>query len=87
MGSATRDVWWTSESGDLPMSSAGLIQTHLNMTVAPLQCNALVAYPVYVLWLNFTQSEKKCMTDHRHVLVVFLLVEAVDLQDRTERRV
>lgn len=78
MGSASSKAWWNCETGDLPRSIAGLVQNYLDKTATPLRFSALAAYPVYVLWLDFTERESRLIIDFRQTLIAFLPVGAGD---------
>lgn len=49
MGSAGRNEWWISESGDFPKSSDGLIQVCLDRTATSLTFNAPIAHPAHLV--------------------------------------
>lgn len=49
VGSARRELWWNTKSGDLPGSFAGWVRTYLDETATTLKFLALVAYPVHVV--------------------------------------
>lgn len=79
LGSARKDLWWTSETGDLPRLFTCLIQNYSNKTATSLKFSALVAYGAHVVWLNFTKRRIRYMTDHGHTQWSFLPVRAARL--------
>lgn len=84
MASARREVWWNGESEDLQRSFAGLIQVYLAKTATSFKFIALVAYPVYVIWLNCTERRRRYMITHGHTLLGFLPIGAVELRERDD---
>lgn len=46
-----------------------------------LKVSALVAYPVQVVWLDFTKKRKKYTADLGHAVLDVLSVEATELRD------
>lgn len=59
IGSARKDVCWKSESRNLPRSSVSQIQIYSDKLATSMNFHALVAYPFYVLWLNFTEKRRR----------------------------
>lgn len=55
----------------LPRSFLGLMQMYPYETATSLKCNALVAYPVHVMWLNFTAKRRGYSVDQGSPFLFF----------------
>lgn len=65
---AKRNVWCSSDSGDLPRSFADLVQIYLDRTVTSLKFNALDAYAADTVWLAFTMRKRRNVNGYLHTL-------------------
>lgn len=74
MRSPKSEVLWNARENEMPKSFSGLIQIYSDKTATSLKCSALVAYPVHVVWLNFTARQRRYLIDHGYTLVGFLPV-------------
>lgn len=57
-GSASRDVRGNVENGDLPKSSAGLVQIYSDKTATSLKLDELVACPIDVVRLDSAERTR-----------------------------
>lgn len=64
VASRSSDVWWNSETSQLPGSFASLIQIYSDKTAISLQQKGLSPNTALVVWLNATKRKKKLLADH-----------------------
>lgn len=67
------------EATQLPRSFAELTRTYSETRTTWLKFNALVTYPVHVLWLNSTGRRKKYLLTHGHALLRFFSAETAEM--------
>lgn len=72
MGLKKDEALWTVDEDELPKSFLGLVRIHLIKTAFSVKCDALVAYPVHVVWLNLIAKRRKYLVDHGHTSPGFL---------------
>lgn len=74
MGSSKGEVLWSVDETEMAKPFRGLVQLQCSNTATSLRCNAAVAYPVLVVWLNSNPTQRMYLTDQRHILLSFFLV-------------
>lgn len=57
MESGSCDLWWNSETYQLPRSFPGTVQIYSDKTATLVIFNAYVAYLAETAWLTFTEKE------------------------------
>lgn len=85
MGSRKTDALWNVDDSGISKSILGLIQVYSDKTATSLKYRALVAYPIYVVWLNLNVKQRRCLADHGYTLLGFLSVGKgeMEIQERT----
>lgn len=87
MHSMDKNVYWNGGVKDDPTSFVGIIQLYHDITAKTLKSNAIVAHPVHIMLLNFTNELCRFFIDHGNTLVglrPFSTFERVNEQDKTD---
>lgn len=71
-GSNQADILWIVDDNEVSKSFLWLIQVYSDKNATFLKCNALVAYPAHVLWLNLNARQRRYVTEQGHVLLGIL---------------
>lgn len=71
VGSKPSESLRNANDNGLPRSFLRLIQNYMNKTTTSLNCRALVAYAVHILWLSFTAKKRRYLINHGNTLVGF----------------
>lgn len=83
--STSRNIFWNEKEGEEKLSFVGMLQVYTDKTATSLKANAVVAYPVHVVLLNFTQTFRRFLIDHGHTFVGLLPVcTTTDEQDERD---
>lgn len=81
-------AWWNDSDKNFPRSFVGLVQLYSDKTATTLKANALVAYPIHAVLLNFSLTHRRFLIDNGYTIVGFLPVGAGgyldDEKDSTE---
>ena len=75
MESQYHDIFWNEESPYTAKSCVGFLQIYTDKTVTTLKANALVAYPIHIVFANATVKFRRFLIDNGHTIVGFLPVE------------
>lgn len=78
------DKWWNSVANHLLRSCAGLVPIYSEKPAISLKFNALVADPVEVMCLNFTESKKIYPIDPGFTFIDFSQVGIAQLGVKDE---
>lgn len=73
---SANQVFWKENLPVLPRALVWLVQVFSDKLATTVEIFALVTYPFHVVLLNFSEGCMKRLTQSRHALVAFLLVES-----------
>ena len=65
---------WNDHSNFYPRSFVGFLQVYSDKTATTLKANAMVAYPIHVVFLNCSASFRRFLINREYTLVGFLPV-------------
>lgn len=72
MTSSNRSIFWKEDSRSGSVSFVGLVQLYTDKTAMTRKTNAMVAYPIHAVLLNFQKDFRRILIDNGHTLVGFL---------------
>ena len=73
--SSDPNTFWVDTCTEGGASFVGFLQIYSDKTAMTLKSNAMVAYPVHVVFLNTTTSYRRWLIDNGHTIVAFLPVQ------------
>lgn len=77
MHSSARNVFWSKIEDRWGNSFVGMLPIYTDKTVSTLKTNTIVAYPVHVVFLCYTNRYHRYLIDWGHILVGLFLVSTL----------
>lgn len=62
--SSSSDLWWNSETNQLPRSLAGPIQMYFDKTATSLKIIVPFNHPAHAVWSNIEERKRRSLADH-----------------------
>lgn len=78
IASRSSEVWWNSESSQLPRSFAGLIRVYFSNAAKFLKFNADIGYPAHVMRLHFMERMIGYVPSQGYTVLGFLPVDTAE---------